>query len=160
MKKNGKEFFELVRRYFAYLIKEYGFVIVSEKYDSKSFGECETLLESNNCRVKIRFDDREETVSIDIGPSYKSPTFKAINGPTYWYDDITIVKFLKGKKNTRNFAPSDAFEKPKPIEQQMGYLAETIRSYWPEIIKLMNSERLIDLQKFANGHVSLKPVKK
>lgn len=28
---NRKDFFELVRHYFGYLIEEYGFVIVSEK---------------------------------------------------------------------------------------------------------------------------------
>jgi len=77
-------FAEQVKAHFHCLIDDYGFVVVSERFDPEAFGNSLVDFQSRNTVVRVLLDRGQ--VTIDIGPYPRSPG--------YWFDLSSIIEFL------------------------------------------------------------------
>jgi hypothetical protein len=77
-------FVEQVKEHFHYLIDDYGFAVVSERFDPEAFGNSLVDFQSGNTAVRILLNRGQ--VTIDIGPYPRSPG--------YQFDLSSIIEFL------------------------------------------------------------------
>jgi hypothetical protein len=139
----GHPFSNQVRKHFRYLFDDYGFSVLFEEYSPDIFGNWITLLQSNDCQIRIILDRGQ--VFIDAGPSL---------APNEWFDLNLITAFLAQEPRKANWQ----YSLPKEsiaydtIDRQLANLADILRKYCDEIIQLFREDtfkqRKTELKEF------------
>ncbi len=113
-------FAELAKKYFQYLIADYGFSVVHESYYPQAFGDSLVQFQSNTTVVLLTRDKGQ--VLIDLGPS-SEPRIA-------WHSLSNIIDFLAPGIGKSVFAfPDYPGEPEKSMQVQLSRLAPILRQY-------------------------------
>jgi len=137
-------------RYFAWLVDEYGFVVIHCK--SGTMGCCGFTLQSGDCRL---FMDVERGF-LQFGQLALAPAAKQLDvlrPESRWYSVRDIIDYLRGSYlswpeiEERNRLLKDLSE-----EESMTELSAECRAFWPQIMELFREDgfkqRQADLEAF------------
>ncbi len=120
-------FAEIVKRYFHYLITDYGFRIVEERYDPESFGNSLVVFQLNLTFISLSLDKGD--VYLDIG---------SVSNPKNTYNLGTVIEFLRPQEHQRikvfgfSKLPDDPYER---MEIPIRYWAELLHQYCQPILR-------------------------
>lgn len=127
----GHPFTNQVRKHFRYLLDDYSFSVLSERYSPDVFGNWITVLRSKDCQIRIILDRGQ--VFLDAGPS---------SAPTEWFDLSVITAFLREGSGDENWAyslPEGSID-DDTIDRRLANLAGLLRKYCDEIIQLFHED--------------------
>lgn len=119
-------FAEIVKKYFHYLIDDYGFHIVEERYAPESFGNSLVVFQLNSTFISLSRDRGD--IYLDIG---------SVSSPKNTYNLGTVIEFLRPQdyQQIKVFGfpklPDDPY---KRIEIPVRYWATLLRQYCEPIL--------------------------
>jgi len=131
-------FFDQVKKHFRYLIDDYGFSVVYERYDEKVFGNCIVVFQSKDCRIRVVLDRGD--IFVQIGP-LSAPAVWSPASSHLWFDLGTIIAFLTQEAKADRaewfyIPPDEPLDHDARIDWQLNKLADTLQSYGKQILSL------------------------
>ncbi len=130
------EFLKEVKRHFAYLFDQYGFVVVHCE-DAPGGGRHLIVLESEDCR--IRFIQNRWDIYVEVGTKASPIGWQdVVEGTKYWYDIGGVLNFLE-----REALHIDKLLQEQPflnVEQQLKELARRLRPACEQLIALCRQD--------------------
>ena len=137
-------------RYFAWLMDEYGFVVIHCK--SGTMGYCGFTLQSGDCRL---FMDVEHGF-LQFGQLALAPAAKQLDVLTpelRWYSVRDIIDYLRESYlNWPEIEERNRLLKDLSEEESMTELSTECRAFWPQIMELFREDefkrRQADLEAF------------
>ena len=150
-----KEFINLIKKHFDFLMEKYGFSIIYSDYSFETFGNCMVVLESKDCRIRIEKERGQVFLSIALrcipyicSKDVSLESFR--QWQKQWYDLSHVTSFLTQGPNQVNWKyklPEPGFDEKTCIERQMVRLTRILEPYWNRIIELFQEESFKKKQK-------------
>ena len=123
-------FIDLVEQYFHYLIDDYGFSVVAERYSPKYMGNAQVVYESSSVGISIVLDRGE--VLINLGPRSR---------PRHdWFEFTDVVHYFAPNLEPVYVFPQDQFPHevmdPRVIQDfQVSRLAQIMHQHCEPILR-------------------------
>ncbi len=119
-------FTEQAKQHFHYLIDDYGFSVVDERYEPEAFGNSLIQFRSSAIDIMVVLDRGQ--VLIDVSP-YPRPS-------NYQFSLATVVKFLAPEANEPAYIFPETWEDyDDMIEWQLTRLARVLRQYCVPVLR-------------------------
>jgi len=119
-------FNEQVKKQFWYLIEDYGFSVVDERYNPEAFGNSLVDFQSNSIVMRVLLDRGEVTVD-----------FRPRTGPSNsWYDLGSVVEFLAPEADEPIYIfPETWGNYQDMINWQVDRLAKVVQQYCARVLR-------------------------
>lgn len=148
----GSMFNEQVKRQFGYLIEDYGFSVVGERYNPEAFGNSLVEFRSGSIAMRVLLDRGQ--VMVDFRP--------CVGPAESWYGLCSVIEFLAPETNEPAYIFPETWDNYQDmINWQVDRLAGVVRRYcarllrgefseWGEIAEARN-RKAIDEYKALTG---------
>ncbi len=131
------KFFDQVKQHLQFLIDDYQFSILEERYYPEAFGDCLVLMQSRDCRIRVVLDRSQ--VFIDVGPL----AISALDSSSSWFDLMVIVAFVTQGSSQEPLIyeyPDDALAPDAKTDWQLSRLSRILQSNWESILNLFSQD--------------------
>ena len=119
-------FAEQVKKHFHYLIDEYGFSVVDERYDAEAFGDSLVQFQSSTVDLSIILDRGQ--VLIDIGPHPESPDYR--------FGLVSVIEFLAPEADEPAYIFPETWDNYYDmIDWQVTRLARVLQQYCAPVLR-------------------------
>lgn len=119
-------FAERVKKHFNYLIDDYGFSVVAEKYDPEAFGNSLVDFQSRTTAVRVLLDKGQ--VLIDIRP--------LTDPQSSWFNLASVVEFLAPEADEPVYIfPESWDDYYDMIDWQVSRVARVLRKYCAPVLQ-------------------------
>lgn len=145
-----QRYFDLLMRYYAWLVDEYGFAVIHVK--NGHMGSCSFILQSGDCRLFMSVE-REVMDFPQLALAPAAAQLDACAPELRWYHVADIIDYLRGYYASwpQIEERRQLFTSLPPDEVRMRFVMEH-RSFWPQIMELFREDEFkrcqADLEKF------------
>ncbi len=135
---NCQEHFDLWMRYYAWLLDEYGFVVIHT--DTGHMNSCSFMLQSGDCRLFVSVD-RGVWGFPQLALAPVAMQLDACAAGLRWYHIADIIDYLRG-----GYASWAQIEKQRrllqdaPSDKMRSVFATEHRAFWPQVMALFQVE--------------------
>ena len=131
------KFFDQVKQHFRFLIDDYQFSVIEERYYPDAFGDCLVLMQSRDCRVRVGLD--RSVVFISVG----SLAAADLDSPSSWFDLMIVTAFVTQGSQQEPLVyelPDDSLDPAAKTDWQLSRLSKILRPNWENILQLFSHD--------------------
>jgi hypothetical protein len=130
-------FFDQVKQHLQFLIDDYQFSVIEERYYPDAFGDCLVLMQSRDCRVSVGLD--RGAVFVKVG----SLAAADLDSPNSWFDIMNVTAFVTQGSPQEPLAyelPDDALDPAAKTDWQLSRLSKILQLNWENILHLFSHD--------------------
>lgn len=132
---------DLIAKYFAYLVQEYGFHIERKEFDSQAMGNAVVVLKSSSIGIEIVVDRNQVLMSIG----------NLLDTRKQWFEFTDVVKYYAPSVDNVYIFPEKTHENTwdEIVESQLSRLATILRQYCEPLLigKFWRKEEIEKIQE-------------
>lgn len=132
------EFFFQVKKYFQYLLDDYGFMASLERYDPEFFGNCIINLQNDTFLIRITLDRGRALLNIGL-----------VSSPNFLVSLPILIKFLAPGWSWPSHSLDNSRSYSDRLERQLTEKASLFRQYQDQLLqRTIYEQRRKELEEF------------